>query len=151
MSRTIRFIVVLVLGLAIAAAAAAVIVRRTTTAWFDKDLNLRASLAVNGARQGLVANWSEEGSRWLRRVLTDITEDERLQSACACSADGVSLAATDAYPETFSCSEIIRSSRRWVPTRMTPRRAPCSRACSRSPEASWSTLPRFAEPAPSSR
>ena len=37
MSRTIRFIVVLVLGLAIAAAAAAVIVRRTTTAWFDKE------------------------------------------------------------------------------------------------------------------
>ena len=50
-ARAVTFVVALVLGLALVTWAASIAVHETTRGWFEKDVNLRAELAVSGARQ----------------------------------------------------------------------------------------------------
>ena len=104
--RPFRFLVALILGLALVTWLASAIVRRTTRDWFEKDVSLRAHLAVSGARQALIAHWNEEGP--LRDLLTEITRDERIMAAAACSSDRTLLAQTKDYPEAFGCAEVGR-------------------------------------------
>jgi trehalose 6-phosphate synthase len=102
----VRFVIALVLGLGLVAWAATVIVHRTTSAWFEKDLNLRAQLAVNGARQALLATWRQGQPAEMRGVLEDLTHDERIMAAAACSADLTPLTQTKDYPGQFSCRDV---------------------------------------------
>ena len=53
MHRATRLVLALISGLALLTWAAWEIVHRTTDAWFQKDVSLRAELAVNGARRSL--------------------------------------------------------------------------------------------------
>jgi hypothetical protein len=53
MSGLLRFLVVLVLGLALLAYGALVIVTTTFRDWFERDLQLRAQLVVNGSQRAL--------------------------------------------------------------------------------------------------
>ncbi len=113
MSRAARFTIVLVLLLAGLTWAASMIVNRTTRNWFEKDINLRAHLVANGARQSLTAYWSKNDARSLRELLTDVTHDERILAAAACDAGANLLTATTDYPlhehpEHFSCSALLR-------------------------------------------
>ena len=55
MARLLRFLAVLVVALGFLAWGAFHIVNRTTRAWFEKDIALRAQLAVNGARWALLS------------------------------------------------------------------------------------------------
>ncbi|MBL9148149.1 MAG: trehalose-6-phosphate synthase [Phycisphaerae bacterium] len=107
MKPLVRFIVLLVALLALLAWGMSRIVNDTTQAWFEKDIALRAMLAVNGARTSLVRNWPVEpdaGDRQLvRAILDDITHDERILAAAACNVDGTLIAATDDYPDAVSC------------------------------------------------
>lgn len=86
MRRAIRFTFALVLGLALVTWAASIVVHQTTHAWFEKDLNLRAQLVVNGARQGLISHWHKEQSADLLGLLVEITRDERILAAAATHA-----------------------------------------------------------------
>ena len=54
MRQALRFALALVAGLALLTWGASVLVTRTTRAWFEKDMQLRAELAVSGAREALV-------------------------------------------------------------------------------------------------
>jgi trehalose 6-phosphate synthase len=103
-----RFLIVLILGLALVTWVASALVRETTRAWFERDINLRAQLAVNGARQALTAHWANEERDDLRNVLTELTRDERIMAAAACSADFTLLTRTEEYPEQFDCREVGR-------------------------------------------
>src|SRR5512140_2726750 len=85
MRRAGRFLVVLVVGLAILAGVAYFVMTRTSRRWFEHDLTLRSQLAVTAARQSLTDNWSANSDR-LRSTLTDLTRDERILSAAACSS-----------------------------------------------------------------
>ena len=57
MRQALRFAVALVAGLALLTWGASVVVSRTTRAWFERDMLLRAQLAVSGAREALVSHW----------------------------------------------------------------------------------------------
>jgi len=105
--RPIRFMVVLVLGLALLTFVAALVVQQTTRTWFENDVKLRAELAVHGARPALVRHWDPGHAQPLGRLLEEITRDERILAAAACNADGVVLATTPEYPGEFSCAEIV--------------------------------------------
>lgn len=101
-----RFIFVLVAGLALLAIAGYFGLTQTTRSWFERDLELRSTLAVASARQGLMANWGVASPR-LSETLADITRDERIMAAAACASTGELLASTDAYPTQFSCRSVL--------------------------------------------
>jgi trehalose 6-phosphate synthase len=103
MGRAFRFVFVLVLGLAVVTWAASVIVHRTTREWFEKDMRLRAQLAVNGARRAVVALWDPAHQADLASLLEEITHDERIMAAAACSADQGVIAKTSDFPAGLSC------------------------------------------------
>jgi len=108
MRQVFRFVIGLVLGLALLTWATSIIVQRTTHKWFEQDVNLRAQLVVGGARQTLSSHWSREQSRDLRKILGEITRDERIMAAAACNADSSLLVSTPDFPRQFSCGELAQ-------------------------------------------
>ena len=106
MPRALRFLAILLLGLAALTAAGWVVLSRTTRGWFERDLDLRSTLAVRAAEKSLARNWGTHSPR-LKETLTDITRDERIMSAGACAMDGELLSATEAHPSEFSCRALL--------------------------------------------
>jgi trehalose 6-phosphate synthase len=104
--RAARFVLALVVGLGLVTWVASVLVERTTRQWFDKDVSLRAQLVINGARQALIARWDRAQSSELRALLEEITHDERIMAAAACTADLNLLTRTSEFPDQFSCRDI---------------------------------------------
>jgi trehalose 6-phosphate synthase len=105
-TRAGRFLLGLLFGLALVTAAGSVIVDRTTRAWFERDITLRAHLAANGARQALLSHWTPAQALDLERLLADLTRDERVMAAAACAPDLSTLATTPAFPSDFSCRAV---------------------------------------------
>ena len=106
MGRAFQFVVVLILGLGLLTWVASVTVNETTRDWFEKDVSLRAQLVVSGARQALVSHWHKEQRADLRDLLVEITHDERIMAAAACTADLTLLTRTPDYPMQFGCEEL---------------------------------------------
>jgi trehalose 6-phosphate synthase len=103
--RALRFLAVLIVGLGALALCGYWVLTQKTRYWFDRDLDMRTRLAVASARQSLISGWKSDGHRLLA-TLTDITRDERIMAAAACSDAGVLLAATEAFPAEFSCHAV---------------------------------------------
>jgi trehalose 6-phosphate synthase len=108
MHRAVRFMIALVVGLGLVTWAASVIVQKTTRAWFEKDVNLRVQLVVNGARQALITHWHGEQRSALQGLLTEIARDERIMAVAACAADLTLLTSTKGYPAQFGCGDLGR-------------------------------------------
>ena len=106
MRRAIRFILALVVGLALVTWAGSVVVHNTARAWFEKDLRLRAQLAISGARQALISHWRNDQSGDLQELLDEITRDERIMAAAACTNDLLTLAQTKDFPGQLSCGAL---------------------------------------------
>ena len=119
MRRAIRFTLALVLGLGLVTWGASIVVQQTTHAWFEKDLNLRAQLVVNGARQALITHWQKEHRSDLQALLVEITRDERILAAAACNADLTPLTHTVDLPNSVDCSELGPHVRRRADSPMT--------------------------------
>ncbi|MCC6808048.1 MAG: trehalose-6-phosphate synthase [Deltaproteobacteria bacterium] len=109
MRRALRFVIALVVGLAMLAGIASVIVQNTARTWFEKDIVLRSQLVLNGARREAVSILKQDDRAALRELLVEITQDERIIAAAACSKDGQPLAATDDYPTNLACADIVKS------------------------------------------
>jgi trehalose 6-phosphate synthase len=103
MRRSVRFLVVLVVSLALVTWVASLVVHNTTRAWFERDVSLRAHLAVSGARQALLSHWDEKRPSHLRELLTEIVRDDRIMAAAACDPDLALLADTRDFPARFGC------------------------------------------------
>ena len=110
MPRSARFLMVLLIGLGLLTAAGNFVLTRTTRSWFERDLELRTQLAVSSARQSLSTHWISDRQR-LTGTLTDITRDERIMAAAACSLSGETLARTDSYPAGFDCRPVLERMR----------------------------------------
>ena len=106
MRRALRFILALVAGLALLTWGASVLVTRTTRTWFEKDMQLRAQLAISGAREALVSHWDRSQDVELRKVLAALTHDERVLGAAVCGADLALRAQTIDYPAQLSCRAV---------------------------------------------
>lgn len=103
-----RFVVGLVLGLALLTWGTFALVQQTTRAWTEKDVRLRAELGIGGARQSLSANWRSDRSAMLDQILRDISRDERIMAAAACDADSYLIASTAEFPPEFTCDWVSR-------------------------------------------
>ena len=108
--RVARFVAALLAGLALLTATGYVAVRETTGRWFEHDLELRSRLAVTAASQGLVGDWTAD-RRALTATLDDITRDERIMGAAACTMDGATVARTAGYPLEFPCGAALLAMR----------------------------------------
>jgi len=106
MKGSLRFVVVLLIALALLAWAASVLMQRTTSEWFERDVRLRAELALSGASDALVTHWRKASRRELQKVLVDLAHDERILAAAACNADLSPLVATPDFPPEFSCRKV---------------------------------------------
>jgi trehalose 6-phosphate synthase len=106
MRRAARFLIPLISGLALLAIVGYILLTRTTSRWFEKDLELRDRLAVDSARSSLATHWADRAQ--LPEILADITRDERIMAAAACATNGSLVAATDAYPKQFTCASLQR-------------------------------------------
>ncbi len=104
--RAVRFLLALVLGLGLLTWGASVHVHRTTRAWFERDVSLRAQLATATASETLRSRWSPDKHAELRAALVELTEDERIMGAAACAPDLSLLSATPAFPPAFMCDKL---------------------------------------------
>src|SRR6478609_3519236 len=108
MRPALRFAIVLVLGVGLVATAAAFIFNRIARNWFEGDERLRAELAVKGGRRAFIENWRASQKPELEALLVELTADERIRAAEACSVDLVPLARTPGYPAEFGCQSVGR-------------------------------------------
>jgi len=106
MRQTVKFLVGLVISLGILTLATSILVQRTTQRWFENDTRLRAEAVVSGAQEALASHWREGDRRELERTLTEITRDERVMAAEACTTDLTEITSTPDFPKKFSCKEI---------------------------------------------
>ncbi|CAN5810092.1 trehalose-6-phosphate synthase [soil metagenome] len=106
MRRLFLLIAALSLGLAVLTVVGYASVVRVTRGWFEADVTLRSQLAVASAQTSLRKRWGGDRQE-LRAILHDITRDERILGAAACSANGEELARTDKYPDQFACGYVV--------------------------------------------
>jgi trehalose 6-phosphate synthase len=99
-----RFILALIVGLALLMWAASGVVQTTAREWFERDVSSRAQLVLTGARQSLADAWYDP--RNLEKQLVAIARVERVMGAAACGTDLKPLSSTPGFPEEFSCSAV---------------------------------------------
>ncbi|MBP9838282.1 MAG: trehalose-6-phosphate synthase [Proteobacteria bacterium] len=102
MQRLTKFIISLIICLILLTWGAWSFVREKTTAWFIKDLNLRAELAVHGAKNMLIANWETRDLVQLQQHLSELTHDVRIMSAAACDKKEMLVKTLD-FPIQILC------------------------------------------------
>lgn len=106
MPRLAQFVVALIAGLALLAWIVTGFVESTTREWFERDVSLRARLAVMGARASLAAHWRRDQQHQLESQLTEIARDERVMAVAACDKDFSEMASTPGFPSEFGCHQI---------------------------------------------
>ncbi len=104
MPRVARFILALIVGLALLMWAASGVVQTTASKWFERDVNSRAQLVLTGAKQSLADSWYDHAG--IQKQLVALARDERVMAAAACGADLSLLSSTPGFPEEFSCSAV---------------------------------------------
>ena len=106
MKFNLRFILVLITGLAVLSVLAWFGVQNTTRTWFERDLALRADLAVSGLQRALIADLQNRDVRGLRKLLAGITRDERIFAAAVCDVELKPVAETPGFPPVFGCERV---------------------------------------------
>ncbi len=107
MQRTLKFIAVLSLGLGLLAWVGYTTLVNTTSQWFERDIALRAELAVHSAEASVISAWSKGDARELGGILEAITRDERIMGVAACSAARALDLASAGYPTAFPCPIVL--------------------------------------------
>src|ERR1035438_7050572 len=104
MPRIARFIVALLLTLALLGWAASAVLHATVWEWFERDVSSRAQVALVGAGQSLADAWYGAPED-LQKKLMDLTRDERVLGAAICDAGLKLRASTPGFPDDFNRSE----------------------------------------------
>jgi trehalose 6-phosphate synthase len=106
MLRALRFALLLVVGLALLTWVGLIVANKTARRWFERDIALRAELAVAGSRRAIVSYLREQEWKELNALLADISRDERIMAAAACTRELRLVARTREYPDRLGCREI---------------------------------------------
>ncbi|HET8538304.1 MAG TPA: trehalose-6-phosphate synthase [Anaeromyxobacter sp.] len=85
---------------------ATLLVHRTARTWFERDVSLRARLAVSGARETLAERLRVKDHRKLGLVLAELGRDDRIMGAAVCTPDGRTAASTGIVPAGVSCESL---------------------------------------------
>ncbi|MBI4871693.1 MAG: trehalose-6-phosphate synthase [Candidatus Riflebacteria bacterium] len=98
MPGVVRFLVGLLVMLALLTLTGSMVVEQMLSRWFESDITLRSQLAVAAAKQGLIASWRKGDRAALEGLLEALTEDDRLRAAAAHGPDLLLVAATKEFP-----------------------------------------------------
>jgi trehalose 6-phosphate synthase len=109
MRLSLRFVLPLLLALGLLCYALVPLVDRMIFGWFVRDLDMRATLVANTARERVHDLLQTQDRRRLLRYFSGLTEDERVFAVGFCPADGSGVIATASMPEDLRCDEIRRS------------------------------------------
>jgi trehalose 6-phosphate synthase len=104
MTRIARFILLLLVGLALLGWAASGVVETTVREWFEHDIVSRAQLVLLGARPSLADAWFSPND--LQKQLDTLTRGERVIGAAVCDTDLRARSTTSAFPQEFGCLEV---------------------------------------------
>src|SRR5260221_7740963 len=99
--RALRVVLALLVSLGGLAWGASAIVDRMGRHWWEKDVTLRAQLAVRGASETILRHWQRGDIGGLSAALERLARDERIMGAAACGRDGRLITATDDLPPRF--------------------------------------------------
>jgi trehalose 6-phosphate synthase len=102
-----RFAVLFSGALALIAWGASTFVNRQSWRWAERDVAMRARLALSGAQAALAG----ADPAAARRVVDALVRDERLMGAAVCSRTGRVEAASQVYPPEFTCDRLPEEAR----------------------------------------
>ena len=106
MKAFLRFALLFAAALGGIAWGASTLLNRRALTWAERDMAARARLALSGARPAL----SEADSTGTRRVVDALVRDERLMGAAVCTRDGLTVAASLAFPVDYGCDQLPKDS-----------------------------------------
>ncbi|MCH7344752.1 trehalose-6-phosphate synthase [Pelomonas sp. CA6] len=111
----LRFLLPLLVTLALAALVALPLMDRMTERWFARDLNNRGLLLTRTLAAAL--DQSDDANRLtqLRALLERVVQDERLVAIALCSPDGERVLATRGYPSSLGCAQAAQQAQRSAP------------------------------------
>lgn len=98
----------LLLILVLLAWGASWLVSTTSEGWFERDVAMRAELAVNSGRASLIRSWNRRDMAALHRQLVEIAADSRIVATAACDPQGrtVGIAKTGTA-DPVPCTDVI--------------------------------------------
>jgi trehalose 6-phosphate synthase len=103
---SLRFVLPLLLTLAVLAFVVMPLADRLTLRWFTNDLDLRSRLIANTVDEP-VAGFLELGdSARIRQLFTTMAQDERLYAMGLCTVSAQSPIATPSFPADIPCTDI---------------------------------------------
>jgi len=100
----LRFLLPLVVTLAVAAYLALPVMDRLTLRWFARDLNLRGVLVTNALSDSIVQAMDDPKGIRLQTIFNRAVQDERLVALGLCAPDGVLLRRVGAFPASLDCT-----------------------------------------------
>jgi len=108
MRLSLRFVLPLVLTLAIVAYAMGHLVDQFTLRWFVRDLDIRSSLIANTIREPLDEKLIIGNKAKIAQLFTRITQDERLFALGYCASPNSTIVAGGPFPPEIVCSSLSR-------------------------------------------
>jgi trehalose 6-phosphate synthase len=106
MRLSLRFVLPLLLALGLLGYAVVPLMDRLILGWFERDLDIRATLVANTARERVNELVARHDRAQLLEYLTRLTEDERVFAAGFCPADSMAPVATSSMPEQLRCDQL---------------------------------------------
>ncbi len=101
---SLRFVLPLVMALAVLAYGVVPLVDKLTLRWFVRDLDIRSRLIASTLDEPL-AQLIQEGNRSkINRLMFRVIQDERLLALGYCDDNGTLLYRTPTFPESLGCS-----------------------------------------------
>ncbi len=106
MRLSLRFLVPLLIALALFAYAAVPLVDALTTRWFVRDLDIRSNLIANTAQEPLEEMIKSGSPTRILGFFHRLTSDERLYAVGLCLSDTAAPVATSQFPGELRCSAL---------------------------------------------
>jgi len=102
MPRLAKFVLALLVGLALLTWAASSVVQTTARGWFERDVSARSRIMLLGARDPIRVAWYQSPGE-MQKQLGTLARDERVMGAAACDPDLSVRARTPGFPDDFGC------------------------------------------------
>ncbi|MBT1074007.1 alpha,alpha-trehalose-phosphate synthase (UDP-forming) [Geobacter grbiciae] len=103
---SLRFVIPLVVALAILAYAVVPLVDKLTLRWFVRDIDIRSQLIASTLHEPLVQLLEQGNRAKINSLLLRAIQDERLLALGYCDAGGTLRYRTPTFPESLSCSSV---------------------------------------------